>query len=90
MAIVCNRDQARSYHRILQNSVVNGCGENLVRNILNLSQVRMRSVSEEKDKSEFHFFISVFSVYSVVKNIKRSAKKLSLLLSNFNYAIISI
>ena len=39
----------RLYHRILQNAVVNGCDENHLRNILNLSQVRMRSVSEEKE-----------------------------------------
>ena len=40
--------QGRSYHRILQNPVVNGCGENSMRNILNLSQVRMRSVTRRK------------------------------------------
>ena len=44
------------------------CDENHMRNILNLSQVRMRSVSEEKDKSEFH--LPHFRVFRVFRGLK--------------------
>ena len=63
MAMVFNRDQVRSYHRILQNAVVNGCGENPVRNILNLNQVRMRSVDAPVPKASLWVSEANYEVY---------------------------
>ena len=68
LVMVCKLCPKEKLPPHLQNPVVNDCDENHLRNILNLSQVRMRSVSVEKDKSEFH--LPHFRVFRVFRGLK--------------------
>ena len=63
MAMVFNRDQVRSYRRIYINAAVTGCDENHMRNILNLRQVRMRSVDAPVPKASLWVSEANYEVY---------------------------